>query len=70
MEVLSQEEIHLIHEATLEILEQEGVVVLSDIQILLRKAYRSTIILSGRIPSSVATACLNKSLLLLHSFGG
>jgi len=63
MEVLSQEEIRLIHEATLEILEQEGVVVLSDfIRYFLAEKGLPVDHNSGvvRIPSSVATACLQQ----------
>lgn len=62
-EVLSQEEIHLIHDATLEILEQEGVVVLSDMvrSFLAEKGlpvdHNSGVV---RIPSSVVNSCLKQ----------
>ena len=63
IEVLSQEEIHLIHEASLEILEQEGVVVLSDFirNFLAEKGlpvdHNSGLV---RIPASVVAACLQQ----------
>ena len=63
LEVLSKEEMQLIHEATLEILEQEGVVVLSDFmrKFLAEKGlpvdHNTKIV---RIPSSVVKTCLQQ----------